>query len=68
MRAARGAFGSTDDAFGLRGFILFLTGFFGMNFEHIPWLHESWGLSATAVLMVISAVAPFLYFKRRRWL
>jgi magnesium transporter len=45
-----------------------IAGFFGMNFEHIPWLHESWGLSATAGLMVVSAVAPFLYFKRRRWL
>jgi magnesium transporter len=45
-----------------------IAGFFGMNFEHIPWLHESWGLSATVVLMVVSAVAPFLYFKRRRWL
>jgi len=45
-----------------------IAGFFGMNFEHIPWLHESWGLSAAAGLMVVSAVAPFLYFKRRRWL
>jgi magnesium transporter len=46
----------------------FIAGFFGMNFEHLPWLHESWGLSAAAVLMVLSAVAPYLYFKRRRWL
>jgi magnesium transporter len=45
-----------------------IAGFFGMNFERMPWLHESWGLSATVVLMVVSAVAPFLYFKRRRWL
>ena len=45
-----------------------IAGFFGMNFEHIPWLHDSWGLSATVGLMVVSAVAPYLYFKRRRWL
>jgi magnesium transporter len=45
-----------------------IAGFFGMNFEHIPWLHESWGLSVTICLMVISAVAPFLYFRWRRWL
>jgi magnesium transporter len=45
-----------------------IAGFFGMNFEHIPWLHESWGLSAAVVLMVVSAVAPYLFFKRRRWL
>jgi magnesium transporter len=45
-----------------------IAGFFGMNFEHMPWLHESWGLSAAVGLMVVSAVAPYLYFKRRRWL
>lgn len=46
----------------------FIAGFFGMNFERLPWLHESWGLAAAVVLMVTSAVAPYLYFKRRRWL
>jgi magnesium transporter len=46
----------------------FIAGFFGMNFERLPWLHESWGVSAAVGLMVLSAVAPFLYFKRRRWL
>jgi magnesium transporter len=45
-----------------------IAGFFGMNFEHIPWLHESWGLSVTACLMLVSAVAPYLYFRWRRWL
>lgn len=45
-----------------------IAGFFGMNFERLPWLHESWGVSAAIVLMVVSAVAPYLYFKRRRWL
>jgi magnesium transporter len=45
-----------------------IAGFFGMNFERLPWLHESWGVSAAIVLMVFSAVAPYLYFKRRRWL
>jgi magnesium transporter len=45
-----------------------IAGFFGMNFEHMPWLHESWGLTAAVVLMVVSAVAPYVFFKRRRWL
>jgi magnesium transporter len=39
-----------------------------MNFEHLPWLHESWGLWAASGLMVLSAVLPYVYFKRRRWL
>jgi magnesium transporter len=46
----------------------FIAGFFGMNFERLPWLHQSWGVSAAIGLMVLSAVAPYLYFKSRRWL
>ena len=45
-----------------------ITGFYGMNFEHIPWLKESWGPLAAVAMMVVSAVAPYLYFKRRGWL
>lgn len=46
----------------------FIAGFFGMNFERMPWLHQPWGVTASIGLMLVSAVAPFLYFKRRRWL
>ena len=45
-----------------------VVGFYGMNFEHIPWLHETWGPWFALVVMFVSAVAPYLYFKRRRWL
>jgi magnesium transporter len=45
-----------------------IAGFFGMNFERMPWLHQSWGLAATVGLMLVSAVTPYVYFKRRRWL
>jgi magnesium transporter len=45
-----------------------ITGFYGMNFDHIPWLHASWGPLAGVAMMVASAVAPYLYFKRRGWL
>ena len=41
---------------------------YGMNFDHIPWAHESWGFMAALGLMVASAVIPYLIFKRRRWL
>ncbi len=46
----------------------FIAGFFGMNFERLPWLHEPWGVWAAGAVMLVSAVAPFVYFKRRRWL
>ena len=41
---------------------------YGMNFDHIPWAHESWGFMAALSLMLASAVIPYLFFKRRRWL
>ncbi|MEJ8571370.1 magnesium/cobalt transporter CorA [Microbaculum marinum] len=41
---------------------------YGMNFSFMPELHEKWGYPAVLVLMVLSALAPFLYFKRKGWL
>ena len=46
----------------------FIAGFFGMNFERLPLLHDSWGVTIGVVSMVASAVLPYLYFKHRRWL
>ena len=41
---------------------------YGMNFEHIPWAHESWGFFAALGLMLTSSLVPYLLFKRRGWL
>jgi magnesium transporter len=41
---------------------------YGMNFDHIPWAHDSWGFGAALGLMVASALVPYLLFKRRGWL
>ena len=41
---------------------------YGMNFDHIPWAHESWGFLGALALMAASALVPYLVFKRRRWL
>jgi len=41
---------------------------YGMNFEHLPWAHESWGFLAALGLMLASALVPYLIFKRRGWL
>jgi magnesium transporter len=41
---------------------------YGMNFDHIPWAHESWGFMGALGLMFASALIPYLYFKRRGWL
>lgn len=41
---------------------------YGMNFEFMPELHWRLGYPFSLALMVISAVLPYLWFKRRRWL
>ena len=40
----------------------------GMNFTHMPELDEVWGYPVAVVVMIVSAILPYLYFKRRGWL
>jgi magnesium transporter len=41
---------------------------YGMNFEHMPELRWLLGYPMALVLMVIAAVAPYLFFRWKRWL
>jgi magnesium transporter len=41
---------------------------YGMNFDFMPELHWWLGYPLAIALMVASAIAPYLYFKRRGWL
>jgi magnesium transporter len=41
---------------------------YGMNFKSIPELQLDFGYPMALVLMVVSAVLPYFYFKRRGWL
>jgi magnesium transporter len=41
---------------------------YGMNFEIMPELHWAIGYPLALALMLGSAIAPYLYFKRRGWL
>ena len=41
---------------------------YGMNFQHMPELEWYVGYPFAVVLMVISAILPYVYFKRRGWL
>jgi magnesium transporter len=40
----------------------------GMNFQYMPELEEVWGYPVAFIVMIISAILPYLYFKRRGWL
>ncbi len=41
---------------------------YGMNFRFMPELTWHWGYPLALVLMVLSGIAPYLYFKRKGWL
>jgi magnesium transporter len=41
---------------------------YGMNFDHIPGTHDPWGFWVAVGFMALSALGPFLWFKRKGWL
>jgi magnesium transporter len=41
---------------------------YGMNFHHLPELDWTLGYPLALLLMLASAITPYLYFKRRGWL
>ena len=45
-----------------------IAGIYGMNFDHMPELHWLAGYPWALALMVASAVLPYWYFKRRKWI
>ena len=40
---------------------------YGMNFEHMPELKWPWGYAYALGLMVVSTVAPLLWFRKKGW-
>jgi Mg2+ and Co2+ transporter CorA len=45
-----------------------VSGYFGMNFEVMPWLKSEWGIIAATLLMVGISGGVLLFFKRSGWL
>ncbi len=41
---------------------------YGMNFHFMPELEKPWGYPVALLAMVVSAVLPYLYFRRKGWL
>ena len=41
---------------------------YGMNFQHMPELAQTWGYPYALGLMLASALVPMWYFRRRGWL
>lgn len=40
---------------------------YGMNFEHMPELGQQWGYPAALLFMLLSAVLPVWFFRRKGW-
>ena len=47
--------------------LVIITGFFGMNFEHMPWLRSPHGLLDSVLVMVLSTLGVVAFFKRKHW-
>ena len=45
-----------------------IAGVFGMNFHYMPELNWHYGYPLSLALMLVSAVGPYLYFKKRGWI
>jgi magnesium transporter len=45
-----------------------IAGIFGMNFRYMPELSWHYGYAMAFVLMLVSGIGPYLYFKRRGWI
>ena len=45
-----------------------IAGIFGMNFHYMPELDWRWGYPLSLVVMLATAIGPYLYFKRRGWI
>lgn len=41
---------------------------YGMNFHDMPELDWPWAYPAVILIMVMSAIGPYIYFKRKGWL
>lgn len=41
---------------------------YGMNFDHMPELANRFGYPAAIIAMIVSAILPLVYFKKKGWL
>jgi len=41
---------------------------YGMNFRHMPELEWAAGYPLALIVMIIAAIAPYLFFKWKKWL
>jgi len=45
-----------------------IAGVYGMNFANMPELQTSLGYPIAIVALTFSAILPYIYFRRKKWL
>ncbi len=48
--------------------LTFVAGVYGMNFDHQPELHWSWGYAGVWGVFILITAVMLIYFRRRKWL
>jgi magnesium transporter len=46
----------------------FLASIWGMNFEHMPELDQTWGYPSALAVMILAVSGLFIFFRRIRWI
>ena len=48
--------------------VTFVSGVYGMNFDHMPGLHSTWGYISMWLIMISIMLSLVYYFRRKKWL
>ena len=48
--------------------LTFIAGIYGMNFDHMPELRQSWGYPGVLLLMVVVVSAIYFWVRKKNWL
>lgn len=48
--------------------LTFLAGIYGMNFEYMPELHMLWAYPVLLLVMLVTAIALLVFFRRKEWI
>jgi magnesium transporter len=48
--------------------LTFITGFYGMNFKHMPELEQPWAYPAVIVIIILIVIGSIAFAKKQRWL
>jgi magnesium transporter len=48
--------------------LTFIVGVYGMNFDHMPWLHSPFGFYGVVCFMLALCLGMLFWFRHKRWL